>query len=86
MFSPTSQLVADEVLEDDADAPAQRGLVPVVEVEAVEHDAAAGRPVQAREQLDQRGLAGAVLADQRERAARADVQVDVVSAGVSAPG
>jgi hypothetical protein len=43
MFSPTLQLVAGEVLEDHADAPAQRRLVPLAQVQAVEQDAPGGR-------------------------------------------
>ena len=35
-----AELVAGEVLEDHADALAQRGLVPVAQVEAVERDRA----------------------------------------------
>ena len=71
------ELVAREVLEDDADAPAQRAGLPVVEVEPVEQDAALVGPVQARQQLDQRRLAGAVLADQRQALARPQCEADV---------
>jgi hypothetical protein len=70
-----AQLVAREVLEDDADAAAQGQLVPLLQVKAVEQDAAGGRGVEAREQLDQRGLAGAVLADQGEGLAVAQVKL-----------
>ncbi len=59
-------LIADEVLEDHADALAQGVRVPLLEVQAVEDDAARRGLVEPREQLDERGLAGAVLADERE--------------------
>ena len=82
------QLVADEVLEDHADALAQRVLVPL---RADRGPSSRMRPavglVQARQQLDQRGLARAVLADQRERAAGRQVQGDILRAPASvAPG
>ena len=51
---------------------------PLAQVAAVERDPAARRLVEPREQLDQRGLARAVLADDRELAAGRDVQVDAV--------
>src|SRR5690606_23195044 len=72
-----AQLVAGEVLEDHPDALAQGGFVPVGQIDAVEQDASAGRRVQPRKQLDQRRLAGTVLADQGQRLAGPDMQVDV---------
>ena len=73
------ELIPDEVLEDDADAPAKRvGAIPFAQVEP---DRARMRPfgrfVEARQQLDQRGLPRAVLADQGELAAARNVQRDV---------
>ena len=68
------QVIAHEVLEDDADVGAQREEVVFAQVVAVEQDAALVRVVEPREQLDQRGLAGAVLADQREDLAGAQVE------------
>ena len=70
------ELVAHEVLEDDADAPAQHGGVPFLQVAAVEQHAAMRGFVQARQQLDQRGLARAVFTDQRQALAALDLQVD----------
>jgi hypothetical protein len=70
-------LVAREILEDYADALSQRAFIPLFQIQAVKQDAPAGRVVQAREQLDHRGLARAVLAHQRKTLARPDVQVDV---------
>ena len=81
MFSPDQHLVAREILEDHADALPERRLVPLLEVEAVEQDPAAGRAIQAGQQLDQRGLAGAVLADQGQALAGLDVQIDVRQRG-----
>ena len=65
------QVIAHEVLEDHADARAQRGEVVLAQVAAVEQDAAFVGVVQAREQLHERGLARAVLADQRQHLAGA---------------
>jgi hypothetical protein len=59
-------VIAHEVLEDDADIGAQREEIVFPQVVAIEQDPAFVRIVEAREQLDERGLAGAVLADQRE--------------------
>ena len=48
---------------------------------AVEHDAAAVRPVEARQHRTERRLAGAVLAEQTVDLARAEVEVDRVDGG-----
>src|SRR3546814_15295766 len=53
-------------------------LVPLLQIAAVEQDTAGVGRVQPGQQLDQGGLAGAVLADQRQRLAWTDVQVDVL--------
>src|SRR4029077_5452579 len=45
---PDQHLVAREILEDDADALAQRALLPCGEVLAIEQDAAGGRRIQSR--------------------------------------
>jgi len=76
-----AQLVAGEVLEDDADAAAQGQLVPLLQVAAVEVDVAGGGGVEAGEQLDQGRLAGAVLADEREGLAVAQGEGDGVEGG-----
>src|SRR3984957_15399578 len=70
-------LVASEVLEDDADAPAQRGLIPLLQIEPIQEDSSPGGLVQAGEQLDQGGLARAVLPDQGEALPGPHVQIDV---------
>src|SRR5262249_59860536 len=58
---PEAELVLVEVLEDDADAPAERLLVPGPEIPPVEQDAALGRFVEAGGQVDESRLFGAVL-------------------------
>ena len=70
------ELVLVEVLEDDADAAAQLVRVPVAQIAPVEQHAALGRVVEAREQLDERRLAGAVLADEREALAPRHEEID----------
>ena len=58
-----AELVAGEVLEDDADAAAQGQLVPLLQVAAVEVDVAGGGRVEAGEQFDEGGFAKTVVAD-----------------------
>src|SRR6185436_16898331 len=55
-----------------------------LQVLAVEQDAARGRRIEARQQVDERGLAAARGPDQRQRLARADVQVDAVERSLGA--
>ena len=69
MFSAAVKRIADEVLEDDADMGAQILDGEVPEVDAVDQDAALVGIVEPGQQLDDGGLAGAVLADQRQRLA-----------------
>src|ERR1035438_5470129 len=45
-------LVARKILENHADAPPQRALVPFAKIHAVEQDAPARRRIQPRQQLD----------------------------------
>ena len=56
---------------------AQREEVVVAQVVSVEQDAAFVRVVETRQQLDQRRLAGAVLADQRQHFAGVQREVQV---------
>ena len=67
-----------EVLVDHADAGADR-VAGAAELDrlAVDEDLALVRPVEAGEDVHQRGLAGAVLAEQAEDLARPDRQVHV---------
>ena len=69
MLSAAREIVADEILEDDAHVAAQRIEIVVAQVVAVEQDAAFVGIVEAGEQLHQRRLAGAVLAHQRQHLA-----------------
>ena len=68
-------MVAHEVLEDHADAGAHVVQVVVAQVAPVQQDPALVGVVQPRQQLHQRGLAGAVLADQRQHLARGELEV-----------
>src|SRR4051794_25325376 len=69
-------LVPDEVLEDGGDAAAPVGEVEVAEVGAVDLDGAAGRVVEAAQEVGEGGLAGAVLPDDGEGGAGRDGQVE----------
>ena len=62
------------LLPDHADLRPQRVLGQVADVDAVEQDAAALDLVEAQQQRDGGGLAGAGAADQRDPLAGADVQ------------
>ncbi|MDP9416816.1 MAG: hypothetical protein M3P48_03065 [Actinomycetota bacterium] len=54
------------------------GHVHPAEIELIDQERPAGRAVEPAEELDQRALAGAVLADERDRRAGGEVQVDVL--------
>ena len=71
------EVVAHEILEDDAHAAAQLFDVVFAEVMAVEQDAALVRVVQTCQQLHQGGLAGAVLAHQRHHLARLEGEAEM---------
>src|SRR5581483_6961172 len=82
------QLEADEVLEPDRDALPPRRGVDLREVGAVDGDAPRRRLVETAQQLDERRLSGTVLADERDRRSRRQVEIDpgedrVVGAGVA---
>ena len=63
------ELVADEVLEHGADPGPEVAHVEVAQVHAAVEDLALGRLVEPQEQLHERALPGAVLADEPERLA-----------------
>ena len=54
----------------------QRGVISGAEVEVAETHAAAGRPVEPAQYVEQRRLAGAGRSEQHQEFARVDVQVD----------
>ena len=74
----------EALLRNDAELAAQRRLRDVVQVEAVDRDAAVRRLVEAREQLRDRRLARARVADERDRRAGGHVEVDPVQHLVAA--
>ena len=67
------KLVADEVLEDHADAAPQGLGLPLLQGGAVQQDAALLGLVQAGQQLDEGGLAAAVVTHQGQLPAGLDV-------------
>ena len=81
------QLVAGVILEQHADAAAQRFRIELAQIGAADPHRALRRIVEAQQQLDERALAGAVLADERDQLAAADVQVrGSATAGSVPPG
>jgi len=67
-------------LKDDADPVVERRRRPLAEVAAIEQIGPRSL-VHPGEQLDQRGLAAAVLADDRPACSRRDMQVDAGQRG-----
>ena len=65
------------LLRHDADLLAQAAHLDVADVAAVDRDAAFGRVVEARDQVDQRRLAGAARPDQRDHLAGPGGQIDL---------
>ncbi len=72
------QLEADEILEHRGHARAPRVEVERAQVDAVDLDRAGLRVVQAAQQFRERRLAGAVLADDRERRTGRNRQIETV--------
>ena len=72
MFSLRGHLEAHEVLEDDPDLAVKVGEVVLAEVDAVEQDLALGGIVETGDELDDGGLALAVLADERDAFSRGE--------------
>ena len=72
------QLEADEVLEHRRDARSPRREIELAQVDAVDLDRAGLRIVEAAQQLRERRLAGAVLADDGERRAGGNREVEVL--------
>jgi len=63
-----------EVLKQHADAPPQLEQRPILEVDTAQKDAPLGRVIQARQELHQRGLARAILADDGQALSRRHAQ------------
>ena len=78
MFSRDGAGEEEALLRHDPELAAQRLLADVAQVDAVDRDRPARRVVEAREQLRDRRLAGAGMADERDRRARRHVEVDPV--------
>ena len=68
----------ERVLRDDADLAPQRAPADAANVDAVDEDAAGGRVVEARHEGGERRLAGARMADQRDRATGREVELDLL--------
>ncbi len=79
------KLIANEVLKNHADARSQSLFVPLLQVAAVQQNAALIRLVKTRQQLDQRGFPRAVLAHQGHAAPRRQVQIDVFQCRTAGP-
>ena len=72
------ELVATKVLEDYANALAQRFDVPLLQIQPVKENLSLGGVVQFRQQFDQRGLARTVFADERQALAWPNLEADVI--------
>ena len=88
--APEGEVVEDRpreqerLLRHDPELRAQRARLDVAQVVAVDQDPPLGRVVEARGELRERRLARARRADQRDRLAGRDVQVDVRQGGLGA--
>src|SRR5262249_51012417 len=81
------ELEPGEVLEDGGDPAVPGARLDLAQIDAVDGDPAGVGIVEPCQQLDKGGLAGAVLADDRERAASLDLEIErreqrLVAAGV----
>ncbi len=81
MFSRTRRGEEERILRDDADLAAERGERHVADVDAVERHASARDVVEARHERGERRLARAGVADQRDRRAGRDVEIEVLEHG-----
>ena len=78
------QVIAHEVLKDDADSLPQVERVQLANIDAVDQYRALSRIVETTQEFDERRFAGAIGADQRDFLAGADAQVDVTQRPVLA--
>ena len=72
-----AHVVPNEILEDHADLATQRCQIVVAKIDPIEQDPAFGGVVEPGEQLRQRRLAGAILADERDALARTEREAHV---------
>ena len=83
--APEGDVAGDRVGEEkrllrhEADRAAQAAERDLADVDAADRHGARRRLVQPRQQVDQRRLAGAGAADERDRLARLDAEADVAS-------
>ena len=71
----------ERILGDDADLAPERAARDVADVDAVDEHAALGRVVEARHERGERRLPRARVADQRDRRARRELEVDLLEHG-----
>src|SRR5262249_40989347 len=69
------QIVMNKILEDDTEGAAHGVEIVFTQIHAVEQDPSLRRIVEAGKKLGQRGLAGAVLADQSDFFSGSDAQI-----------
>src|SRR5579883_1988966 len=80
------QLVAHEVLENGAKAPAQLLGREIAQIDAAPQDGPARGGIKTGEQFDERGLSGAVLSHQSQLLAGLDLEVEVLERPLLAAG
>src|SRR5206468_1234707 len=73
----------ERLLRDEADLPAQRVYLQLPQIRAVEGDRAFRRIVKPHQQVDERRLPRAAVADESDQLARLDRQVDVGEDGIA---
>ena len=78
------KLVARKILEQHADAAAPRLRIELAQIGAAHANGPMRGIVETQQQLDQRALAGAVLADQGDQLAAANVQAEILHRGFGA--
>ena len=72
------QLVVLKILENDASSGTPVGRIKLVERDAVDRDAPGDRPVQTQQQLEERGFAGAIVANQGERSSHRNAEIELI--------
>ena len=78
MFRGAAQLVPHEILENDADLPIQIFDAVLAEIDTVKQNSACSRIIQACDELDDRSLSLAVLANEGDSLAWVDLQIEMV--------